>query len=57
MDSLAMEDTVSVLELQDPARDQPRGEMHPSAMPCALKKSALKQAVPVKATFAPESHS
>lgn len=55
MDSLAIEDTVSVLELQDPARDEPRGEMHPSATPCALKKSALEQEGPVKATFVPDS--
>lgn len=55
MDSLAIEDIVSVLELQDPARDEPHGEMHPSATPCALKESALEHKVPVNTTFVPDS--
>lgn len=55
MDSLAIEDMVSVLELQDPARDKPRGEMHPQQLPVPPKKSALEHKVPVNATFVLDS--
>lgn len=51
MDSLAIEDTGSVLELQGPARH----EMHPSATPCALNKPASEHKVPVNNTFVPDS--
>lgn len=33
MDSPAMEDIVSVVELQGPARNEPRGEMQPQQLP------------------------